>query len=73
MRQAAAGHPASRTGVARLLHKMDYSPKANARRAEARQVPPVQRDEQFRHIARQRGQFTAAGEPIISADTKKKN
>jgi hypothetical protein len=72
-RLTAAGHPASRTTVARLLRKMDYSPKANARRTEARQASPAQRDEQFRYIAEQRAQFTTAGDPIISVDTKKKN
>jgi hypothetical protein len=72
-RLTAAGHPASRTTVAKLLRKMDYSPKANARRTEGRQASPAQRDEQFRHIAEQREQFTATGDPIISVDTKKKN
>lgn len=71
-RLTAAGHPASRTTVAKLLRKMGYSPKANARR-EGRLVSPSERDEQFRHIAEQREQFTAAGDPIIRVDTKKKN
>jgi hypothetical protein len=57
--------------VARLLRQLGYSPKANARRTEARSAPP-DRDAQFRHIAEQRAQFAAAGEPIISVDTKKK-
>jgi hypothetical protein len=68
---AEAGHPASRPTVARLLRQLGYSPKANARRTEARSAPP-DRDAQFRHIAEQRAQFAAAGEPIISVDTKKK-
>lgn len=72
-RLTAAGHPASRTTVANLLRKMDYSPKANARRTEGRQASPAQRDQQFRHIAEQREQFTRAGDPVISVDTKKKN
>lgn len=67
------GHPASRPTVAKLLHKLDYSPKANARRVEARGATPAQRNEQFDHIGDQRGQFTATGDPIISVDTKKKN
>ena len=66
-----AGHPASRPTVARLLRQLGYSPKVNARRAEARGSPP-ERDAQFRHIAEQREQFQAAGEPIIRVDTKKK-
>jgi Rhodopirellula transposase DDE domain len=68
---SAAGHPASRPTVARLLRQLGCSPKVNARRAEARGSPP-ERDAQFRHIAEQREQFQAAGEPIISVDTKKK-
>jgi hypothetical protein len=67
----AAGHPASRPTVERLLRQLGYSPKANARHTEARSSPP-ERDAQFRHIAEQRAQFQAAGEPIISVDTKKK-
>ena len=67
----AAGHPASRPTVARLLRQLGYSPKVNARRAEARGSPP-EREAQFRHIAEQREQFQAAGEPIISVDSKKK-
>jgi hypothetical protein len=68
---AAAGHQASRPTVARLLRQLGYSPKANARRTEARASPP-ERDAQFRHIAEQRAEFAEAGEPIISVDTKKK-
>ena len=67
----AAGHPASRPTVARLLRQLGYSPKINARRTEARSSPP-ERDAQFRHIAEQRAQFEAAGAPVISVDTKKK-
>jgi hypothetical protein len=67
----AAGHPASRPTVARLLRQLGCSPKVNARHAEARASPP-DRDAQFQHIAEQREQFQAAGEPIISVDTKKK-
>jgi hypothetical protein len=70
---AEAGHPASRTTVAKLLRKMDYSPKANARRTEARGASPTERHAQFEHITEQRAQFTATGDPIISVDTKKKN
>lgn len=68
---SAAGHLASRPTVARLLRQLGYSPKVNARRTEARGSPP-EREAQFRHIAEQREQFQAAGEPIISVDTKKK-
>jgi len=67
----AAGHNVSRPTVSRLLRQLGYSPKLNARRTEARSSPP-ERDAQFRHIAELRADFTAAGEPIISVDTKKK-
>ena len=67
----AAGHPASRPTVTRLLRQLGFSPKVNARRTEARSSPP-ERDAQFVHITEQRAQFEAAGEPIISVDTKKK-
>jgi hypothetical protein len=67
------GHPASRPTVAKLLRKLDYSPKVNARRVEARGATPVQRNKQFEHIGEQREEFAATGDPIISVDTKKKN
>ena len=66
----AAKHPASRPTVAKLLRKMDYSPKANARRTEARGASAAQRNEQFEHIGEQRAQFTTTGDPVISVDTK---
>jgi hypothetical protein len=67
---AAAGHPASRPTVARLLRDLGYSPKANARRGEARTSP--ERDAQFAHMAKERRRFEAAGAPVISVDSKKK-
>ena len=69
----ARGHPTSRMTVAKLLHKLEFSPKANARRTEARGASPKERNEQFEHIGQQRNQFKATGDPIISVDTKKKN
>jgi hypothetical protein len=67
----AAHHPASRPTVSRLIRALGYSPKLNARRTEARTSPP-DRDAQFQHIARLRKEFPAAGQPIVSVDTKKK-
>jgi len=67
---SAAGHPASRPTVARLLHELGYLPKANARRSEARSSP--ERNAQFEHIAEERRRFEALGAPVISVDTKKK-
>jgi hypothetical protein len=66
-----AGHCASPPTVSRLLKKHRYSLKVNVKQKEAGVQPP-QRDEQFRYIERQKQAFQAAGCPIISVDTKKK-
>ncbi len=67
----AQGHSASRPTVSRLLRQLGYSPRVNARRCEARSSP-AERGAQFDHIAAERARFAAAGDPIISVDTKKK-
>ncbi len=64
------GHAVSRPAVSRLLRQLGYSPKVNARRCEARSSP-AKRDAQFDHIAAERARLAAAGNPIISVDTKK--
>jgi hypothetical protein len=64
------GHRASPTTVARLLRKLGFSQKRNKRRQGQSRSP--ERDEQFRYIASQREKFKAAGLPVISVDTKKK-
>ena len=64
------GHRASHTTVGKLLHEQDYSPKANRKRYASTRHPD--RDRQFRYIARQKRAFLAAGLPVISIDTKKK-
>jgi hypothetical protein len=66
------GHPASSTVVSRLLRKMGYSLKANERKQGQSRPNCPERDEQFRYIAAQRATYHAAGWPIISVDTKKK-
>jgi Rhodopirellula transposase DDE domain len=71
-RLTAAGHPVSHPTVGRLLRQLGYSPKANARRTEARSTPP-ERGAQFRYIEEQKQQCQAAGEPVISVDTKKRS
>lgn len=65
------GHAASAPTVARLLRKMDYSPRVNAKEKEAGAQHP-ERNRQFAYIEEQRARFRAAGSPIISVDTKKK-
>lgn len=71
-RLAERGHPAGRMTVGRLLKKAGYSLRVNARRKEAKSSPQ-ERDAQFRHIDEQKRTHLAAGEPVISVDTKKKN
>jgi hypothetical protein len=66
------GHPASSTVVSRLLKEMGYSLKANERKQGLSRPNCPERDEQFRYISSQREAFSAAGRPVISVDTKKK-
>jgi Rhodopirellula transposase DDE domain len=70
-RLKAAGHPASPPTVGRLLRKLGYSLRVNAKKREASAAHP-DRASQFEVIASQRQVFQAAGSPIISVDTKKK-
>ena len=67
----AAGHPVSHQTVGRLLKDLDYALHVNAKKIEARATHP-DREAQFAYIASQRQAFAAAGWPIISVDTKKK-
>jgi transposase len=64
------GHQVSETTVWRLLKQLGYSMKANKRRQVRTKDP--ERDQQFQYIASQREKFKAAGLPVISVDTKKK-
>jgi hypothetical protein len=66
-----AGHPVSPPTVGRLLKHLKYALHVNAKKREASAAHP-DRAAQFDHIAAQRAAFTAAGRPIISVDTKKK-
>jgi len=64
------GHQASHATVRRLLVKLGFEMRGNKRRQVHSKDP--KRDEQFRYIASQRQRFKAAGLPVISVDTKKK-
>lgn len=64
------GYKASQKTVRRLLKSLKFSLKANQRKQGKRGSP--ERDTQFNYIASQRQRFAAAGLPIISVDTKKK-
>jgi hypothetical protein len=66
-----AGHALSPPTVSRLLRKLEYSLHVNSKQLEARSNHP-DRDAQFAHIDEQIATFKAAGQPIISVDSKKK-
>ena len=63
-------HPLSHEKVAQLLRGMDYSLQGNRKTEEGNDHPD--RDEQFRYINEQVRRALAAGRPVISIDTKKK-
>jgi hypothetical protein len=61
--------------VARLLKKMGFSLRVNQKKLESgnKNPPPRKvRNRQFKYINRKRKEFAAAGNPVISVDTKKK-
>jgi len=61
--------------VGRLLDEMGFSLRVNHKCLESgnKNPPPRKvRNRQFKYINRQRCQFAATGNPIISVDTKKK-
>lgn len=64
------GHPVSASTVGNLLKANGYSLQANAKTIEGNQHPD--RDAQFNYLNDQATAFSAAGEPVISVDTKKK-
>jgi transposase len=64
------GFSASAELVRRLLHQMGYSLQAPAKQLEGTAHPD--RDGQFRYLNSQVTERLAAGEPVISVDTKKK-
>jgi hypothetical protein len=63
-------HPVSHTTVGQLLHALGYSLQSNRKTEEGRDHPD--RDAQFRHINTAVKRGLAAGDPVISVDTKKK-
>lgn len=64
------GHAVHFTTVAKLLGLLGYSLQANVKTREGASHPD--RDAQFEHINRVAKAAVAAGEPVISVDTKKK-
>jgi hypothetical protein len=67
---AARGHRVSADTVAGLLREEGFSLQGNAKVIEGSQHPD--RDAQFRYINGQARDHQAAGDPVISVDTKKK-
>ena len=63
-------HPISHEKVAQLLREMGYSLQGNRKTEEGEDHPD--RDAQFRHINNAVRKALAAGWPVISVDTKKK-
>lgn len=65
-----AGHFVSHTTVARLLKEVGFSLQGCAKTVEGAAHPD--RDAQFDYLAAQTADRHAAGQPVISVDTKKK-
>jgi hypothetical protein len=65
-----AGHPVSDRTVARMLRAQGFSLQANAKVIEGRQH--ADRDAQFGYLNAQVKEHLAAGAPVLSVDTKKK-
>ncbi len=64
------GFSASHQLVGRLLDRLGYSLQANVKTREGSHHPDW--DAQFKHINERITDFLAAGQPVISVDTKKK-
>jgi transposase len=64
------GHQVSHVTVAELLHELGYSLQANSKTIEGTTHP--ERNAQFEYINRVVQEQLAAGEPVVSVDTKKK-
>jgi len=64
------GHRVSQRSVCDLLAQLDYSLQAPRKLREG--GSQADRDAQFNHIAALAAQYQAAGDPVVSVDTKKK-
>jgi Rhodopirellula transposase DDE domain len=67
---AAQGHPASPMVIRRLLRQQGYRLRLN--RKQVAEITHPERDTQFQQIQAHQRLHQAAGQPIISVDTKKK-
>lgn len=66
----AAGHRVGADTVAKLLREQGFSLQANAKTLEGKQHED--RDAQFSYLNDQAAEHLAAGDPVVSVDTKKK-
>jgi transposase len=66
----AQGHPVSDDTVGRLLKQQGYTLQRTQKTLEGAQHPD--RDAQFRYVNEQAREQLAAGQPVVSVDTKKK-
>jgi hypothetical protein len=64
------GHQVSESSIPGLLDQIDYRRQVNRKTLEGSHH--ADRDAQFKHINQQVLAFQAAGQPVISVDTKKK-
>lgn len=64
------GTPASRRTIRRLLRKLNVGRRTARKKKTMGQHPD--RNAQFENIARRQREYQAAGDPVISIDTKKK-
>lgn len=69
-RLAERGHGVSLPVISRLLKQHDYRLRSNVKEQESKQHPD--RNRQFEYIREQESKHQAAGQPVISVDTKKK-
>src|SRR5660397_243477 len=65
-----AGHPVSAWTVGNMLHDQGFSLQANSKQVEG--SAHEDRDAQFTYLNEQSTEHIAAGQPVISVDTKKK-
>ena len=67
---AGLGFRVRKDALGRMVREAGYSLQGMSRVTEGKQHPD--RDAQFRHVNAEIAQFTAAGDPVISVDGKKK-
>jgi len=67
---ASLGFRCRKDAAARMLHGMGFSLQGASRVLEGSQHPD--RDAQFRHVNAMIAEFAAAGDPVVSVDSKKK-